>query len=333
MPSNSTPSRRPSPARAPRQRSRRGRRRRLLAPPPGMRLAVSSTCWWPAPPSSPTPARRWAGRRSRSNDLRPRRHGRRARWAFLALALPQADRAWIAAFARGFFTPPTFRDRPRRRRHHARTADAFPSDHRRRGPGPARDRRGGARAGDDLWISRPASRAASGSRRCGRNRPGRHPPRQFVNALQPAAAARVSGSAAAQPGERDAGRLQPRLLSDLRHLLDAPGTGAIVESRRCRSPRSPPAAPSRCAGAACSRAETTTGFAVRGCFDAVPRSMPCRPARPPCIASADSPQQRLLHLREGRRRLATPAACGYDHFAWASPARLSKRPAAPTAAC
>ncbi|HQV09082.1 MAG TPA: thiamine-phosphate kinase, partial [Thauera sp.] len=88
--------------------------------------------------------------------------GATPRWAFLALALPGADEAWIAAFARGFFA----------------CADAHGVDlaggDTTRGPltlsvtiigevpqGEAITRAGG-RAGDDLWVSGQPGMAALG---------------------------------------------------------------------------------------------------------------------------------------------------------------------------
>ncbi|ENO83826.1 thiamine-phosphate kinase, partial [Thauera linaloolentis] len=88
--------------------------------------------------------------------------GAEPRWAFLALALPAVDEAWIAAFARGLFA----------------CADAFGVDlaggDTTRGPlnlsltivgevpqGEAVTR-AGARPGDDLWISGQPGLAALG---------------------------------------------------------------------------------------------------------------------------------------------------------------------------
>jgi thiamine-monophosphate kinase len=88
--------------------------------------------------------------------------GAQPRWALVAAALPEADEAWIAAFARGFFA----------------AADAFDVDviggDTTRGPlnitptvfgevpqGQALTR-AGARAGDDLWVSGTPGLAALG---------------------------------------------------------------------------------------------------------------------------------------------------------------------------
>jgi thiamine-monophosphate kinase len=88
--------------------------------------------------------------------------GARPRWATLALALPEADEAWIAAFARGFFA----------------CAGEFGIDliggDTTRGPrnfcvsifgevaaGTAL-RRSGAQAGDEIWVSGRPGRAALG---------------------------------------------------------------------------------------------------------------------------------------------------------------------------
>ncbi|NTV11245.1 MAG: thiamine-phosphate kinase, partial [Zoogloea sp.] len=88
--------------------------------------------------------------------------GAEPRWVVLAASLPAADEAWIAAFARGFFA----------------CADAFDIDviggDTTRGPlnlcptifgevpTGAAITRGGARPGDDLWVSGRPGRAALG---------------------------------------------------------------------------------------------------------------------------------------------------------------------------
>lgn len=155
--------------------------------------------------------------------------GASPRWAFLALALPGADEAWLAAFARGLFA----------------CADAHGVDlaggDTTRGPltlsvtiigevpnGAAITRAGG-RAGDDLWVSGQPGLAALG-----------------LAALRTEAQLSAAGRAAClaalhRPQPRVALGLALRgiatamldvsdgLLGDLGHILECSGTGAIIE--------------------------------------------------------------------------------------------------------
>ena len=155
--------------------------------------------------------------------------GATPRWAFLALALPGADEAWIAAFARGFFA----------------CADAHGVDlaggDTTRGPltlsvtiigevpqGEAITRAGG-KAGDDLWVSGQPGMAALG-----------------LAALRGEARISTAGSAACiaalqRPQPRVALGLALRgvatamldvsdgLLGDLGHILECSATGAIID--------------------------------------------------------------------------------------------------------
>ena len=155
--------------------------------------------------------------------------GATPRWAFLALALPGADEAWIAAFARGFFA----------------CADAHGVDlaggDTTRGPltlsvtiigevpqGQAITRAGG-RPGDDLWVSGQPGMAALG-----------------LAALRGETQLSTAGSAACiaalqRPQPRVALGLALRgvatamldvsdgLLGDLGHILECSATGAIID--------------------------------------------------------------------------------------------------------
>ncbi|HRP65310.1 MAG TPA: thiamine-phosphate kinase [Thauera sp.] len=155
--------------------------------------------------------------------------GASPRWAFLALALPAADEAWIAAFARGLFA----------------CADAHGVDlaggDTTRGPltlsvtiigelphGAAITRAGG-RAGDELWVSGQPGLAGLGLA-------------ALRGEARLAAAGRTACLAALQrPQPRVALGLALRgiasamldvsdgLLGDLGHLLECSATGAIID--------------------------------------------------------------------------------------------------------
>lgn len=126
----------------------------LLAPTPGMQLAVSSDMLLEGRHFSPQDSPAGLGHKSLAVNLSDlAAMGATPRWATLAIALPEANDAWLTAFARGFF----------------RMADMHAIElvggDTTRGtltlsitvigevpPGQAL-RRDGAQAGDDIWVS------------------------------------------------------------------------------------------------------------------------------------------------------------------------------------
>lgn len=126
----------------------------LLAPTPGMQLAVSSDMLLEGRHFSPQDSPAGLGHKSLAVNLSDlAAMGATPRWATLAIALPEANDAWLTAFARGFF----------------RIADLYGIElvggDTTRGaltlsitvigevpPGQAL-RRDGAQAGDDVWVS------------------------------------------------------------------------------------------------------------------------------------------------------------------------------------
>ncbi len=135
----------------------------LIAPGPGCELVVSSDMLVEGThflPDTNAKDLGWKTLAVNVSDIAAM--GARPRWATLAMALPDADEAWIAAFAAGFFAC-------------AREfgVDVIGGD-TTRGPrnfcvtivgevaaGTAL-RRGGARAGDEIWVSGWLGRAALG---------------------------------------------------------------------------------------------------------------------------------------------------------------------------
>ena len=76
----------------------------LLAPTPGMQLAVSSDMLLEGSHFSPQDSPAGIGHKSLAVNLSDlAAMGATPRWATLAIALPEADDAWLTAFARGFF--------------------------------------------------------------------------------------------------------------------------------------------------------------------------------------------------------------------------------------
>jgi len=126
----------------------------LLAPTPGMQLAVSSDMLLEGRHFSPQDSPAGIGHKSLAVNLSDlAAMGATPRWATLAIALPEANDAWLTAFARGFY----------------RMADSYGIElvggDTTRGaltisitvigevpPGQAL-RRDGAQAGDDVWVS------------------------------------------------------------------------------------------------------------------------------------------------------------------------------------
>lgn len=202
----------------------------LLAPRAGMQLAVSTDMlvagthfFADADPE----ALGWKTLAVNVSDLAAM--GAEPRWAVLALSLPAADDAWIAAFARGFFA----------------CADAFGVDlaggDTTRGPlnlcvtifgevpaGTAVTR-GGARTGDDLWITGTPGHAALGLAHLrGEVALGADAARTCLAALhrpQPRVAfgQTLRGIASAMLDVSDG------LLGDLGHILECSGCGALID--------------------------------------------------------------------------------------------------------
>ena len=126
----------------------------LLAPTPGMQLAVSSDMLLEGRHFSPQDSPAGIGHKSLAVNLSDlAAMGATPRWATLAIALPEANDAWLTAFARGFF---------RMADQHGielvggdTTRGALTLSITVMGevpPGQAL-RRDGAQAGDDVWVS------------------------------------------------------------------------------------------------------------------------------------------------------------------------------------
>jgi thiamine-monophosphate kinase len=126
----------------------------LLAPTPGMQLAVSSDMLLEGRHFSPQDSPAGIGHKSLAVNLSDlAAMGATPRWATLSIALPEANDAWLTAFARGFF---------RMADQHGielvggdTTRGALTISITVMGevpPGQAL-RRDGAQAGDDIWVS------------------------------------------------------------------------------------------------------------------------------------------------------------------------------------
>lgn len=162
--------------------------------------------------------------------------GATPRWALLALALPEVDEAWIAAFARGFFA----------------CADAFSIEliggDTTRGPmnfcvtilgeAPAGQvlLRSGARVGDDVWVSGHPGRAALGLAHlqgtCILNEAARDECLYALQRPQP----RLRLGLALRNVASAAIDISDGLLADLGHILEQSGVSAKIEFDRLPLP-------------------------------------------------------------------------------------------------
>ena len=291
----------------------------LLAPRPGMRVAVSTDMLVAGThffADTDPEGLGWKTLAVNVSDLAAM--GAEPRWAFLALALPRADEAWIAAFARGFFA----------------CADAFGVDlaggDTTRGPlalsvtiagevpAGAAITRGGAHAGDDLWVSGQPGCAALGLAALRGEAELDAPHRaQFVDALQRpqprvALGLALRGLASAMLDVSDG------LLGDLRHILECSAAGAIVETAAL------PLAALTASGAdtaLCRRCLLAGGDDYELLFAAPPRhrgaieALSARLGLPLHRIGEFTRERERLMLREADGTLAAPAAYGYDHFA------------------
>lgn len=290
----------------------------LVRPRPGMQLAISTDMLVAGTHffADTDPADLgWKALAVNLSDLAAM--GAEPRWVVLALSLPQADESWIAAFSSGFMT----------------CAQAFGVDliggDTTRGPlnlavtimgevpvGKAITR-GGARAGDELWISGQLGLAALGLAAL-RGQVELSPAgrRTCLSALH-----RPQPRVALGLGLRDLATamldISDGLIGDLSHLLDQSGVGAIIEED---------ALPLKALSDYGAHDDTARTALLSGGDDyellfAAPDS-----ARAQVLAMAQKLDQAVtrigtltdqagqLLISDGRGGLILPERSGYDHF-------------------
>jgi thiamine-monophosphate kinase len=211
----------------------------LLAPRPGMTLAVSTDLLLEGRHFTSDAAARGLGHKALAVNLSDMAAmGATPRWATLAIALPEADEAWLAAFAEGFYA----------------LAERFDVDlvggDTTRGPrtfcvavlgevpeGQALTR-SGARPGDDIWVSGELGGAAYALAH-----PQDAAAAKRLNEPEPRVALgeRLRGLASAAIDVSDG------FAQDLGHVLERSGAGAAVAYERLPKHRIPdPALERRC---------------------------------------------------------------------------------------
>jgi thiamine-monophosphate kinase len=241
--------------------------------------------------------------------------GARPRWAFLSLALPQVDAAWLRAFSRGFLA----------------LADRYDVDlaggDTTRGPlnicvtiiGEAPRgralRRDHAKAGDDVWVSGRLGTAALGvAYQQGRVR---LPPRAVAECLRAldAPQPRVGLGIALRPLARAAIDISDGLAADLGHICERSQLGADVWIERI--PRSALAgiAPQEIA----EQALIAGGDDYELCFTASPRKRKAiealgRRIGVPLSAIGSMRTGRGVRLLREGGRAARYRKGGFDHF-------------------
>jgi thiamine-monophosphate kinase len=291
----------------------------LLAPRPGMQLAVSTDMLVAGthffPDTGPADLG-WKTLAVNLSDLAAM--GAEPRWAFLALALPQADDAWLGAFANGFYACA-----------HQYGVDLAGGDTTRGplnlcvtviGETPAGQaiRRAGGRPGDLLWVSGQPGRAALGLRalRDGLTLTDEGHARALAALHRPQPRVTLGralrGVASAMLDVSDG------LLGDLGHILAQSCCGAIVDIPAL------PLKPLLDDGAAhdvALHALLSGGddyellFTAPAVRSAELAALAARLALPlHCIGElTDQPGQLLLRMADGS--LQAPTSTGYDHFA------------------
>jgi thiamine-monophosphate kinase len=202
----------------------------LLAPTPGMQLAVSSDMLLEGRHFSPQDGPAGLGHKSLAVNLSDlAAMGATPRWATLSIALPEADDAWLTAFARGFF---------RMADQHA--IELVGGDTTRGTltisitvmgevpPGQAL-RRDGAQAGDDVWVSGTIGSAALAlAYRQGRLHMEQVDAARVLPALY-LPTPRVALGIALRGIASSAIDISDGLLGDLGHILARSQVGAVLE--------------------------------------------------------------------------------------------------------
>lgn len=290
----------------------------LISPAACMQLAVSTdmlVCGTHFLPDAEPEALGWKALAVNLSDLAAM--GATPRWAFLALALPQADDVWIGTFARGFFT----------------CADTFGVDlaggDTTRGPlnicvtvvgetpsGRAITR-AGANPGEDVWVSGWPGRAALGLAMLRGEISARDEGAELCLAALHKPQPRIAAGLALRDLASAMLDVSDGLLGDLGHILEQSAVGAIIDSAAL------PLAALTGFGATAGRARMALlggGDDYELLFTASPEhrgeiaTLSQRLALPFSRIGSTTAHSGALFLREADGRLIRIPPMGYDHF-------------------
>lgn len=202
----------------------------LLAPTPGMQLAVSSDMLLEGRHFSPQDSPAGIGHKSLAVNLSDlAAMGATPRWATLSIALPEADDAWLTAFARGFFRMADQHGIELVGGDTTRGALTISITVIGEVPPDQALRRDGAQAGDDVWVSGVIGSAALAlAYRQGRLFMEQIDAARVLPALY-LPTPRVSLGIALRGIASSAIDISDGLLADLEHILQRSQVGATLE--------------------------------------------------------------------------------------------------------
>jgi thiamine-monophosphate kinase len=202
----------------------------LLAPSPGMHLAVSSDMLLEGRHFSPQDSPAGIGHKSLAVNLSDlAAMGATPRWAILSIALPEADDAWLTAFARGFFRMADMHGIELVGGDTTRGALTISITVMGEVPPGQALRRDGAQAGDDVWVSGMLGSAAMAlAYRQGRLFMEQIDAAKVLPALY-LPTPRVALGIALRGIAHSAIDISDGLLGDLGHILERSHVGATLE--------------------------------------------------------------------------------------------------------
>lgn len=239
--------------------------------------------------------------------------GATPRWATLSIALPAADEAWLTEFSAGLFTLARRFEVDLVGGDTARGALAISVTALGEVPAEHALTRGGARPGDDIWVSGALGQAAAAlavlQGRAQLAPQAAAKARAWLDMPEPriALGERLRGIASAAIDVSDG------FAADLGHVLERSGVGALVHCARLPSVRTGDAALDlQCALAGGDDYELvfTAGQDQRASVASLAIELGIPLSR---VGAIQATPTRLVLLDADGRTIATPA--GYDHFA------------------
>ncbi|HEX4798134.1 MAG TPA: thiamine-phosphate kinase, partial [Burkholderiales bacterium] len=240
------------------------------------------------------------------------------RWATLAIALPEADEKWIAAFADGFFLLAARFEMELIGGDTTRGPLAISVTVIGEVPGDLALRRDGALAGDDIWVSGATGEAALAlaylQRRVKLEGPAREACLERLHAPEP----RVELGGRLRGLARSAIDISDGLLADLGRVLEASGVGAelaweSLPRAKAIAECADPALAADCllAGGDDYELVFTAPPFKRAEIEAVGKDL----GIPLTRIGAAVPGKPMAMLRDARGKIISASRKGFDHFA------------------